>query len=440
MAQTIGSRIREIRAQRGIKQSELAGIIGISPTYLNLIEHDKRTVAGKILSQIAEALSVERTQLLRGATAEIIEKLQQAARQMTSHQQAPESARRGDIVGAELDEIELFTTRFPGWANVLAYQATSNRHLEALIEALSDRLSHDPVLSETIHIMLSNITAIRSISELLVVRGSMTETQQKSFIQNIFLESKRLSTTAEKLLEQFDPAYSKASGETARNWPTDNHNNQQSSSYDSEADKKAGPDKQAGSALLPEAIANAPAFLQAQKIVTLETLKQSESQHFFQPFLIADYFDIPAYFLFYHLLTLSGQGGLPDYGLLEVDNAGGVLYRHEIGTMRLPSRSGACPRWPVYRALGTKGEPVLQQMQFITGETYQAYAISKTRKRTYSQLAPVSQSVMLFHQTGDDRHHKLAPPVVDVGFHCSVCNRTDCPDRREVYALLGDER
>ena len=416
MAQTIGKRIREFRIKKGLKQSELAAFSGISPTYLNLIEHDKRSVASKLLSRFAETLSVDRTQLLRGATAEMIERLQQAARQIPLSDHMP---------AAELDDIESFTTRFPGWANVLSHQAQTQKRLESMIEGLSDRLSHDPVLSETIHIMLSNITAIRSLSELLVVRGSMGEAQQKSFIQNIFLESKRLSVTAEKLLEQFEPP------QTQTPPPSPPH-----------AATETTAQAPASAALmdrLPQAVTSHEAFQKAQQIITAQSLAETASSHHYQPFFIATYFELPAFYVFYHLLTLSGQDGIADYGLLEVDNAGGVLFRHEIDTMRLPSRSGACPKWPVYRAFGLTGEPVIQQMRFVTGETYQAYAIAQNRKRDFAQLVPVSHSVMLFHESAKDTMPNPMIPLVDVGFHCSVCNHTSCPDRREVYALFADQ-
>ena len=420
MAQTVGGRIREFRKQRGHKQSELAAFVGISPTYLNLIEHDKRAVAGKLLSEFASILQVDRTQLLRGATAEVIEQLQQAARQMPLSDNTP---------SAELDDIELFTTRFPGWVNVLSHQAATQKRLESLIEGLSDRLSHDPVLSETIHIMLSNITAIRSISELLVVRGSMNEERQKSFIQSIFLESKRLSVSAEKLLEQFEPASSTLSERHSEK-------NQPLSSDKYQKTVQAAPLSE--QLKFPENLTSSQSFMAAQEAITIEALKKSKNAHHYQPFLIADYFDLPARTVFYQLLSLSNKGDLPDYGLLEVDNAGGVLFRHEVSTMRLPSRSGACPRWPVYRALGLTGEPVIQKLQFITGESYQAYAISSARKRDYAQLVPVSQSVMLFHEVAGDEPAQLATPVIDVGFHCSVCRHTNCTDRREVYALFDE--
>ena len=47
MSRTIlGTRIRERRRSIGITQAELARRIGISASYLNLIEHNKRGIAG----------------------------------------------------------------------------------------------------------------------------------------------------------------------------------------------------------------------------------------------------------------------------------------------------------------------------------------------------------------------------------------------------------
>ena len=54
-----GSRIRERRVMAGLKQAELAQQSGISASYLNLIEHNRRRIGGKLLLNIAHALGVE---------------------------------------------------------------------------------------------------------------------------------------------------------------------------------------------------------------------------------------------------------------------------------------------------------------------------------------------------------------------------------------------
>ena len=55
----IGARIREKRVQLRIRQSQLAKIVGVSPSYLNLIEHNRRRIGGKLLTDLAEALAID---------------------------------------------------------------------------------------------------------------------------------------------------------------------------------------------------------------------------------------------------------------------------------------------------------------------------------------------------------------------------------------------
>ena len=106
-----GSRIRERRLMLGIRQAELARKAGISASYLNLIEHNRRRIGGKLLVDLAQVLGVEPSMLTEGAEAALIAALREAA------------ADAGPKV-AELDRTDEFAGRFPGWAEVLA----SNHH------------------------------------------------------------------------------------------------------------------------------------------------------------------------------------------------------------------------------------------------------------------------------------------------------------------------
>ena len=61
-----GTRIRERRSIKGIRQADLARQIGISASYLNLIEHNRRRIGGKLLIDIAQVLGVEPSMLSEG--------------------------------------------------------------------------------------------------------------------------------------------------------------------------------------------------------------------------------------------------------------------------------------------------------------------------------------------------------------------------------------
>ena len=65
-ASETGARIRARRLDRGQRQADLAAQVGISPAYLNLIEHGKRRIGGKVLVALARALDVEPYSLTEG--------------------------------------------------------------------------------------------------------------------------------------------------------------------------------------------------------------------------------------------------------------------------------------------------------------------------------------------------------------------------------------
>lgn len=63
----IGSILRERRIRKGLSQSELASKIGITQTFLSLVEHGKRIPSYDVLQRIAEVLGEDAAQLEREA-------------------------------------------------------------------------------------------------------------------------------------------------------------------------------------------------------------------------------------------------------------------------------------------------------------------------------------------------------------------------------------
>ncbi len=115
--QLTGSRIREHRLDRQLQQSDLARAAGISASYLNLIEHNRRRIGGKLLQDIARALGIDVTLLAEGAERGRIEDLRGAAAALPGAE-------------AELGRAEEFAGRFPGWATLIALQSAEIARLE----------------------------------------------------------------------------------------------------------------------------------------------------------------------------------------------------------------------------------------------------------------------------------------------------------------------
>lgn len=71
----LGRRIRPLRTRLGLSQVELARRLGISASYLNLVEHDRRPVGTALLLELARALDVDLRALASGPDAELLASL-----------------------------------------------------------------------------------------------------------------------------------------------------------------------------------------------------------------------------------------------------------------------------------------------------------------------------------------------------------------------------
>ena len=144
-----GSRVRERRLALGLRQAEVAKATGISASYLNLIEHNRRRIAGDVLRRLAQALATEVDALEEGAPDDLAEALRAAA-------QEPGGER------AELERLDEYLGRFPGWAGVTAGLRQRIGQLERAVAALNDRIAHDPHLGAALHEVLSAVSSVRS--------------------------------------------------------------------------------------------------------------------------------------------------------------------------------------------------------------------------------------------------------------------------------------
>jgi len=65
----LGAKVRTLRRRRGLGQAALAERLGVSPSYLNLIEHGKRPLPAPLLLKLAEVLELNLKELSAGEDA-----------------------------------------------------------------------------------------------------------------------------------------------------------------------------------------------------------------------------------------------------------------------------------------------------------------------------------------------------------------------------------
>lgn len=192
-----GPRIRERRRSLGVTQSALAARVGISASYLNLIESGRRSIGGAVLKRIADSLEVA------------IDELDGAAQRRLADDLASLTIDEPLLAALQLDpaSAERFASQHESWAQALVQlHRTSLDRLEA-VRALADRLNHDPFLGDAVHAMLSRVAAIRSSSEILETIDDLEPEQRSRFLSIIASESTRLSDVAQALAAFFDKAH-----------------------------------------------------------------------------------------------------------------------------------------------------------------------------------------------------------------------------------------
>ncbi len=434
----IGSRIRERRVMNGIRQSELARRVGISPSYLNLIEHNRRRIGGKTLLAIADVLEVEPALLSEGAEAALIAGLREAAGTQAAQ-------------GVETARAEEFAGRFPGWARLLVDLHGRARALERTVETLTDRLAHDPHLADSLHEVISTVTAIRSTSSILVETEALEPEWQNRFHRNIDEDSRRLAEGAESLVRYLEGA---ANTEAEIKSPQD----ELLAFLSAHGFHFPALEGDAGPQVARRIVEQAEALVSdAARRLALDALEQyradaarlplervlEEMRRDPAPERLAQVFDCDLPTSFRRIAALpESEAGL--VGLVSCDASGALTFRRPFPRFAMPRDAGACALWPLFQVLGQPQVPVRMRLrQAGRGqETVLALAAAEQiSPATFERPALMRAHMLILPDSSDGRESAgdgadsagaIGGRVVrDVGVSCRICPLRECAARRE---------
>jgi len=138
-----------------------------------------------------------------------------------------------------------------------------------------------------------------------------------------------------------------------------------------------------------------------------------------------------------HRLTTLGRPtarGVPFF-MLRVDPAGNISKRYAGENFPFSRFGGTCPRWNLHAAFQTAGRVITQVIETPDGQRY--FTVSRTIDRPIP--TGLSGGLLAIGLGCDIRHaHRLScadgidlsnPPVTPVGPACAICPRIDCPHR-----------
>lgn len=407
-----GTRIRERRLALSRRQAEVARAVGISPAYLNLIEHNRRPVTPELLGKLAAELQVPPDELSEGREEARIAALREAAAHPSSQGVTP-----------ELDQAAEFLARFPGWSALLLAQSRRAVAMERQLIDLSDRMTHDPYLLAALHEVLSAVTSLRSTASILVEEDEIAPEWRARFHANLAEDSQRLSVTAQELVRYVDSFEAEGTPLTPQEeveaWLDGG-----AGDPDSAPELASDAARALASRIAREMLADRIELPDARLAAVLNATRARD------PLLLAGDMGLPLDLVMRRLAMLR-PAGYEGAGLVICDGSGALTLRRAAPGFPLPRPGDACPLWPLYLALAMPQTAIARHVLTPEGRLFRSLSFA-----TRSQPLGLDGPVLL-------RGHMLLLPAEGpapadallVGPACRICPRNECPARREPSIL-----
>ena len=420
----VGSRIREKRLDRGLRQAAVAETVGVSPSYLNLIEHNRRRIGGKLLADLARVLEVDISLLADGVDTEILDQMRGAVAAMGGR--------------AEVDRTEELASRYPGWAALIAAQARRISALEEKSRVLTDRIAYDPQLAGSLHEVISAVSAIRSSASILVGPEDLDQDWQRRFHENIHNDSVRLADSSEALIAYLEAPEGvlEQSGSPfelveAYLEETEFHIAAlEAGALPADVLRDTDMQEPARTVLLDVLTV----YAEDVAALPLAAFEKACRKHGYDPSTLARVFGVSLPTAMRRLAQLPPDKGHPPIGLVMCDAAGVLSFVKSVPGFTMPRSGGACPLWPLYGALSRPHQPIRMDVEMPgpNPTRFLCFALAESQIATAFDAPPALQSIMLVMPDPPEPATRPHP----VGVSCRICPRANCTSRREP-ALKG---
>jgi hypothetical protein len=441
----LGSRVRALRRREGLTQAALAERLGVSPSYLNLIEHGRRPLPAKLLLELARVFRVDLEAFRGGAGDEqLLADLEEAF---------------GDPLFDEVDltdeQLREVAASAPGVARgvLQLYRAyrSSREALDSLGAQLSDdqegvRLPSEEV-SDLVQAVMNHFPGLEAAAEALVEAAQLDPADPipglVSHLRRAHGVEVQVVTVAESqgTLRRYDPArrrlyLSEELAPASRAFQLA-HQACLLGAEEELVRLTAAPalTSDESRALARGVLAN---YFAGAVLMPYGRFLETARRERWDVELLGHRFRASFEQVCHRLTTLRRPGaeGVP-FHLIRVDIAGNISKRFSASGIRFARFSGACPRWNVHSAFLTPGQIKVQVSRMPDGTGFFCFARTVTKDRG-SYLAPrsvyaigmgcpVAHARELVYADGMDLEREEA--AVPIGITCRLCEWADCAQR-----------
>lgn len=421
-----------------MSQVELARVLGISPSYLNQMQHDSRPLTVPVLLRLTEVFGVDASFFSERDTSRLVADLREAL--------AGEMA-EARVTPSDLTEL---ANRMPAVASVLL---DLGRRTQLLAERLSDATDgrdHEAAAPRSPHEEIreffyrrqnylheTDLAAEGVAREIGIRPGDVVRalTQRLASAHGV-----RLAVDADRL-HRFD-AEARVLHLSNRLRPGQQAFRMATQlallEYDEELDRLASEDFAPDSpahALARIGIAN---YFAAALILPYGAFHTVAEEFRYDIERLTDHFGLGYETVCHRLSTLQRPRlrGVP-FSFVRVDRAGNMSKRQSATGFHFSRAGGTCPLWNVYEAFASPGRIHVQVAAMPDGQRHLWTARAVTRHRggwgepgktfAIGLGCEIRHASRLVYSDGLDLDNAAA--ATPIGMGCRLCERLDCPQR-----------
>jgi predicted transcriptional regulator/transcriptional regulator with XRE-family HTH domain len=450
----VGSRVRQLRGERGFSQAALAQMLDISPSYLNQIEHDVRPLTVAVLLRITEVFGVDATFFASQDDTRLVAEL----REVTLDRD----------LGVDVDPAEIadVVAAHPAVARAMVnlhrrYRLTTTQLAAATEDRFSDgsgfssgsgsiTMPHEEV-RDYFYERQNYLHELDAAAEDLTVRMGMhradlardlsdrlTRVHGVHIVQRIDL--------GDTVLHRFDPQTTTL--EIGRHLASGQYVFKLAAelAYLEFGDLIDGMVTE-GNFTSDEAVKLARLglanYFAAATVLPYRQFHDVAEKFRYDVERLSAFYSVSYETIAHRLSSLQrpAMRGVP-LSFVRVDRAGNMSKRQSATGFHFSSSGGTCPLWNVYETFANPGKILVQIAQMPDGRSYMWVARTVERRASrYGQPGKtfaiglgceLRHAHRLVYSEGLDLAGEIATPI---GAGCRVCERDNCPQR--AFPALG---
>ena len=445
----IGHKVRRFRLDHGLNQTEMAAQLSISPSYLNLIEHNQRPVTVPLLFRLSQAFEVDLREFAEDDDARLASDLTEVFADALFQDQPVSQRDLRDLIDAS-------PTAAKGILNLYKAYSSLREDAETLNHQFTERGKGIPTHSAAAAIeevreyqeaQSNHFTALESAAELLrgdfdadpdTLRVQLTaHLRQHHSINTKVVPSEVMGDTLRHyrqherrvLLSEALPASARIFQLAAQTALIENKD------LLDRAVESANLQTSNAPGILRTSLAN---YFAGAVMMPYAAFRDAAVEFKHDLELLQQRFGASFEQVCHRLTTLQrpGMRGIPFF-FIRVDKAGNVSKRLSGGGFKFARFGGTCPRLIVHDAFATQGR-ILSQVAtmpdnnsfFMIARTVDPIGGWPNGEKTLFAIAlgcEIHEAKQIVYAEGIDiKHQKNGTPV---GVSCRVCERLDCNQR-----------